>query len=146
MVPLQFFSYSYVNLSLELCSSICTCIYSVIECSWNSIQYETQFSVFSGRYCISLPLFQLVWSSFEVECSQGGDNVTPCNENRSKISFPEKSAGDTNGGIDRLYCDPRSVLHNHRWNHTLPKNFSLGKLVKSWIMDGLIVRRSNDGP
>ncbi|WMV13690.1 hypothetical protein MTR67_007075 [Solanum verrucosum] len=38
---------------------------------------RNQFPVFSGRVCSSFPPFQLVSSSFEDECSQGGDNVTP---------------------------------------------------------------------
>uniref|UniRef100_M1DGW0 Uncharacterized protein n=1 Tax=Solanum tuberosum TaxID=4113 RepID=M1DGW0_SOLTU len=38
---------------------------------------RNQFSVFSGRVCSSLPPYQLVLSSFEDECSQGEDNVTP---------------------------------------------------------------------
>ncbi|WMV42529.1 hypothetical protein MTR67_035914 [Solanum verrucosum] len=33
---------------------------SVFACSWNSVQLEIQFSVFSGRDCNPLPLFQLV--------------------------------------------------------------------------------------
>ncbi len=48
----------------------------------------------------SIPSFQDILVSFEDECSQGGDNVTPCNQNRRKISFSKKSAGATNGGID----------------------------------------------
>ncbi|WMV24582.1 hypothetical protein MTR67_017967 [Solanum verrucosum] len=35
-------------------------ILSVFACSWNSVQLEIQFSVFSGRDCSPLPLFQLV--------------------------------------------------------------------------------------
>ena len=85
----------------------------------NSIR--TQFAVFSSGVCISLPQFQLVKSSFENECSQGGDNVTPCSQNITKISFSEKSAGATNGGIDGQKPQLTSVLHKRRWDHKLSK-------------------------
>ena len=130
IIPLQFFSHSCMNSALESCSLSLyfhfqrNCMYSEL----NSV--KTQFSVFSSGVFISLPLFQLVQSSFKDECSQGGDNVTPRSKNRQKLSFLEKYACATNGGIDGLQPEPRSVLHNRQWDQKLPKVLS----QKNWLI------------
>ncbi|WMV51122.1 hypothetical protein MTR67_044507 [Solanum verrucosum] len=88
---------------------------NVFACPWNSVQSEIQFSVFSGKDCSPLPPFQLVYTSFEDEWSQGGDNVRP-----------------------------RPVLVV-RGSPLQPLPSQLRKLVKSRLTDRLTVRRSDHG-
>ena len=51
---------SCVNLDLQSCYSICTCISIVFSCPCNSILSKSKLFVFSTRDCNSLPLFKLV--------------------------------------------------------------------------------------
>ena len=69
---------------------------------------------------LSLSVLRLLHKNISLKW-YGTQSVTPRSQNRPKISFLEKYASATPGGINGPYPEPEFVLHNNRWDQKLPK-------------------------
>lgn len=86
--------------------------------------------MFSSRVCNSLPLFHLVYFSFEDECSQVGDNIIPHMQKKQKTSFFRKFVGTTDGGHRWTVARPMVRRTHPLIESESPTNSSLKNLTK----------------